>query len=494
MKKFALKATVAATALLAAGFASAGVFTGATGATYPAAPITALDVTNYAREALKADTAVTAADIAVVFNGFKLTAGVPYRVVLEVAGADFASSGNVITDAYGETPFVVGPPSSGTKVTCVPVTFSGQTASQLAFECTADADEKIGLSFATGALKLTNHTLHSGGKITIKAELQSREGFAIYDKVDATDYMAGVQAVTITAANDINTKANVKADDGPLFGFVDDSTAPADDATNAAAQFIVSNNVAALQAICPEVTATTFDMNNACGAYTPTAALKFTLKDSRSFAALEAGGLKATVGTSSGPAIGTFVPVGDTATLTVTPASSTTVPTPGPFAAAGSPTTVVVKYKASGTASLGSDRTIGFSGDINGGGQAFNSSNNSWWTWGNNGIILKFPAINQSDKTSNYVELLNTSSKDASLITAECFANKTNAVVGMKDKELVANQSLIVDLKYLCPGMDKVNSVVLTVAAPTGDVTATAISRHKTTGAVSYVNAATGNN
>ena len=496
MKKFALKATVAATALLAAGFASAGVFTAAT-ATYPSGAITALATTNYAREALKADTAVTAADIAVVFNGFKLTAGVPYRVVLEVAGADFASSGNVITDAYGETPFVVGPPSSGTKVTCVPVTFSGQTASQLAFECTADADEKIGLSFATGALKLTNHTLHSGGKITIKAELQSREGFAIYDKVDATDYMAGVQAVTITAANDTDTQTDVEAVGGPLFGFVTNGVTPTNDtSTVAAAQFTVSNNkpvavglVTPAAAVCPNAS-TTFDMNltTGCGAYAATNALKFTLKDSRSFAALKTNGLVATTtaGTTN-PSTFTFAPVGDTATLTVTPSATA-------FAAAGSATDVVMSYEASGDASLGSDRTIGFSGDINGGGQAFNSSNNSWWTWGNNGIILKFPAINQSAQTSNYVELLNTSSKNASLITAECFANKTNAVVGLKDKELVANQSLIVDLKYLCPGMDKVNSVVLTVAAPTGDVTATAISKHKTTGAVSYVNAARGNN
>ena len=483
MKKFALKTTVAATALLAAGFASAGAFTAAGTTFYPGA--TNLAVTNIAREALTSTTTVTAADVAVAFNSFEVTAGVPYRIVLEVAGADFASSGNVITKAYGENT-VIGTPDTGTAVTCVPVSFTGQTASQLAFECTADADDKIALSFATGALKLTNHTLHSGGNITIKAELQSREGFAIYDKVDATAYMAGVQAVTITAANDTDTKTDVAAVGGPLFGFVANGTAPTNDiAAIAAAKFTVNNNVAttpALQALCADASAT-FDMNNDCGAYTATNALKFTLKDSRSFAALEAGGLTA----AGNAAIGAFVPVGDTATLTVTPLSSA-------FAAAGNPTDVVVSYKASGDASLGSDRTIGFSGDINGGGQAFNSSNNSWWTWGNNGIILKFPAINQSAQTSNYVELLNTSSKDASLITAECFANKTNAVVGMKDKPLVANQSLIVDLKFLCPGMDKVNSVVLTVAAPTGDVTATAISKHKTTGAVSYVNAARGNN
>lgn len=486
MKKFALKATVAATALLAAGFASAGVFT-AHSATYAAPPtLTDLAVTNIAREALKdATTPVAAADIQVAFSKFKLTAGVPYRVVLEVTGAEFDKDNSAITNAYGETD----------AVTCVPVSFANQSASQLAFECTAVVSEKIGISFATDALKLKNQTLFNGGNIKIKAELQSREGFATYDDAAETLYMAGVQAVTITAENDTNTKTDVKAEGGPLFGFVKDTTGvPNDSETIAAAKFIVSNNKptgTTPQALCPDA-ATTFDMTTSattCGVYRRDNALKFTLKDSRSFAALKAGGLKAANDTNV--AIGSFVPTADTAVLTVTPLPITAS---GPFAIAGTATNVVVSYEASGDASLGSDRTIGFSGDINGGGQAFNSSNNSWWTWGNNGIILKFPAINQSDKTSNYVELLNTSSKDASLITAECFANKTNAVVGMKDKELVANQSLIVDLKFLCPGMDKVNSVVLTVAAPTGDVTATAISKHKTTGAVSYVNAATGNN
>ena len=486
MKKFALKTTVGAAALLVVGLSQAGTLSIAQ-TTYAGAiaPASALVVTNYAREALADGTAVNAPGVAVTFNAFKATIGTPYRVILEVANGSFGNNTGVIPDArFGA--------DAGTDANCVPVTFSGQDASkQLAWECTPTTtgvvtEDKFGISFAAGKLKVTADGLKNGGAATtIKASLQSREGFATYDTVAAKDYMKGVQAIDIVAANDTNTKTDVNHANGPLFGFVN---AGDDTATIAKARFVVSNNVpagSATPAVCPDA-ATPFDMNittATCGAYVSTNALQFKLTDSREFAALAPSGLTLTAGPSTVP----FVTNGDTATVSVTPVVAN-------FAGgAGNTTNVDVSYTATNTASLGAERLIGFAAKVDGQGQAFDFSNNQWWSWGNNGTILKFPAINQSAQTANYVELLNTSAKDASLISADCYTNKTNPVVGMTNKELKGNQSLKVDLKYLCPGVSKVNSVVLTVAAPKGDVTATAISKHKTTGAVSYVNAARGN-
>ena len=491
MKKFALKTTVGAAALLEVGLSQAGTLSIAQ-TTYAGAiaPASALVVTNYAREALDDSTAVSAPGVAVTFNAFKATIGTPYRVILEVANGSFGNNTGVVpNDTFGAV-------AGTTTANCVPVTFSGQDASkQLAWECTpitsaGTTEDNFGISFDAGTLKVTADGLKNGGAATtIKASLQSREGFATYDTVAAKDYMKGVQAIDIVAANDTNTKTDVNHANGPLFGFVADATVPADTTTIAQARFVVSNNVPALgatPAVCPDAT-TAFDMNittATCGAYVSTNALQFKLTDSREFAALAPSGLTLKAGPSTVP----FVTNGDTATVSVTPVVAN-------FAGgAGNTTNVDVSYTATNTASLGAERLIGFAAKVDGQGQAFDFSNNQWWSWGNNGTILKFPAINQSAQTANYVELLNTSSKDASLISADCYTNKTNPVVGMTNKELKGNQSLKVDLKYLCPGVSKVNSVVLTVAAPKGDVTATAISRHKTTGAVSYVNAATGNN
>lgn len=487
MKKFALKTTVGAAALLVVGLSQAGTLSTAqtayAGATNPA---NALAVTNYAREALADGTAVSAPGVAVTFDAFKATIGTPYRVILEVANGSFGNNTGVVPDdTFGA---VVGT----TTANCVPVTFSGQDASkQLAWECTpvttaGTTEDNFGISFDAGTLVVTADGLKNGGAATtIKASLQSREGFATYDTVAAKDYMKGVQAIDIVAAPDTNTKTDVNHANGPLFGFVN---AGDDTPTIAKATFVVSNNVpagSATAAVCPDA-ATTFDMNittATCGAYVSTNALQFKLTDSREFAALAPSGLTLTAGPSTVP----FVTNGDTATVSVTPVVAN-------FATVGSATNVVVSYTATNTASLGAERLIGFAAKVDGQGQAFDFSNNQWWSWGNNGTILKFPAINQSAQTANYVELLNTSSKDASLISADCYTNKTNPVVGMTNKELKGNQSLIVDLNYLCPGVSKVNSLVLTVAAPKGDVTATALSKHKATGAVSYVNAASGNN
>lgn len=486
MKKFALKTTVGAAALLVVGLSQAGTLSTAQ-TTYAGATnvANALAVTNYAREALADSTAVSAPGVAVTFDAFKATIGTPYRVILEVANGSFGNNTGVVPDdTFGNV--------GTTSANCVPVSFSGQDASkQLAWECTpvtsaGTTEDEFGISFDAGTLVVTADGLKNGGAATtIKASLQSREGFATYDTVAAKDYMKGVQAIDIVAANDTNTKTDVNHANGPLFGFVN---AGDDTATIAKATFVVSNNVPALgatPAVCPDA-ATPFDMNittATCGAYVSTNALQFKLTDSREFAALAPSGLTLK---ANGPSV-PFVTNGDTATVSVTPVVAN-------FAAAGTATNVDVSYTATHTASLGAERLIGFAAKVDGQGQAFDFSNNQWWSWGNNGTILKFPAINQSAQTANYVELLNTSSKDASLISADCYTNKTNPVVGMTNKELKGNQSLIVDLQYLCPGVSKVNSLVLTVAAPKGDVTATALSKHKTTGAVSYVNAATGNN
>lgn len=476
MKKFALKATVGAAAVLVAGFAQAGILS-AEQATYDDAAA-ALAVTNYAREALLPATAVQTPGVAVQFTGFEVTAGVPYRVVLEVANGEFTGAQPAPDDLLLDN----GTPA--TDISCVAVTFSGQTASQLAWECTSVADDKIGISFDPGTLNVKAANLASGGAaVTIKAELQSREGFAIYDKVAATEFMKGVQAIKVTADTDTgNTKADVNAAT-PLYKFVVGGAAPADTADAAVARFAVSNNNPAAgiaQAVCPDDVTTRFDMNANCGAYVPTGALKLKLTDTTmEYAALASLKAATSVGLDE-----TFTVAGANATLNITP-------TAGEFGAAGNDTDVDVTYTASGTASLGTERTIGLLADIDGGGQTFQASNNNWWVWGNNGTVLKFPALSYGKEDKAWVSVQNAGGNKATF-TTQCLSE--NGILEGLAGEVGAGKTAKFGSLALCKNdKSQTRSVIMTFAAPSGSINGTVVRVNNTTGAHTYVNASRGN-
>lgn len=469
MKKFALKTTVGAIAVLAAGLAQAGFLSANLVAyTIPTSP---LATTNYAREALAPATVVSTPGVAVQFNSFKVTAGVPYRVILEVNNADFDKAVPVNPDVeLFATP--------GTVVSCVPVTFAGQTDKQLAWECTADVSDNIGLSFNAGTLKVKNTSLVNGGAaVTIKAELQSREGFATYDSVSATSFMAGVQAVTITAPNDTGgTTTDVNYSTGPLNGFVANVGVPADTALAAAARFTVANNLSG--AVCADGS-TLFDMNLNCGAYVNTNALKLTLKDSRSFQALASA---SSLTAAALLPLGNFSIAADTATLNITPV-------PLAFLPFGNSTNVDVTYTASGTSSLGTERTIGFAGKLDGGGQSFDVGNNNWWVWGNNGSILKFPAISYKAGSPSWIQLVNNAGF-AVTYQGVCYQSDGTTKVAVPGST-AANSTKRVALTDICD--TKTQSIILTLATPQGNVNGSVIRKDGTTGAVSSINASAGN-
>lgn len=425
--------------------------------------------TVYAREALTSTTVVDVDALDVSFDTFEVTLGVPYRVLLTLTGSEFS----------GAQPAAVGVSADPfANVSCVPVTFTGQSASQFAWECTSDINAKIGVSFAQGDLKLTQHTLASGGTVRMAATLQSREGFANYDSIVSQEIANGQLAVVVIATSDSATNANVNDAAGPLFGFV-----PANDDIRgtAKASFTVANNV--VNAVCPDV-ATAFDMTASCGAYDHdiagvggvTGALRFTLTDSQNFAAAALNGVRAT--SKAGDEVGIFALNGSTGTLTV-------VPQANDFPL-GFTTTVDVSYEATLTSSLGPVRTIGFESSLNGGGQASGVDNKStWWNWSNNGTVLKFPSIRAaSGGTGTWIQLTNTNSVANATFTTTCFTTSTSAGVAGTSGVVPAGRANTYSAAALCP-QNGASAAILTFAMPEGNVLGVVRRLNGTTGQAS---------
>ncbi|MBS7243428.1 MAG: hypothetical protein KIG98_03660 [Comamonas sp.] len=109
-----------------------------------------------------------------------------------------------------------------------------------------------------------------------------------------------------------------------------------------------------------------------------------------------------------------------------------------------------------------------------------------------NGTTLKFPALSVGKGTNTWVQLVNTSSLNAPL-TATCYLNDGSNVAGAAGLEVAANSTLRQKLADVCPtNTSKVESAVLTLAVPEGSVNGT-VMRKSPDGVMSYANASAGN-
>lgn len=109
-----------------------------------------------------------------------------------------------------------------------------------------------------------------------------------------------------------------------------------------------------------------------------------------------------------------------------------------------------------------------------------------------NGTTLKFPALSSGKNTTTYLQLVNTGALNAPL-TTECFLNDGTTVAGLS-ATVPANTTYRNTLDKVCPtNTSKVQSAVLTLAVPSGNVNGTLMRKESTTGVMTYVNASAGN-
>ena len=109
-----------------------------------------------------------------------------------------------------------------------------------------------------------------------------------------------------------------------------------------------------------------------------------------------------------------------------------------------------------------------------------------------NGTVLKFPALSQGKGTTTFLQLVNTGALAAPMTTV-CYLNDGSNVAGLSTT-VAANTTYRNTLDKVCPtDTAKVQSAVLTLAVPSGNVNGTLMRKESTTGVMTYVNASAGN-
>lgn len=106
------------------------------------------------------------------------------------------------------------------------------------------------------------------------------------------------------------------------------------------------------------------------------------------------------------------------------------------------------------------------------------------------GTVLKFTAISYKAGSPSWIQLAN-SSTIAAPYTATCYTNAGN--VAGNPGSVAAGTTQRVELQQVCGSKTQAQSIVLTFAVPSGSVNGTVIRKDGTTGAVSSVNASAGN-
>jgi len=219
-------------------------------------------------------------------------------------------------------------------------------------------------------------------------------------------------ALTMVAAADMLTQANVNDASGPLFGFVPQATVPADTATAAAAQYLIRNNFDGTNTwMRPDgTTPWNAQVDLAAGGIATTV--------TGNFGQLAPGGFTVATGAGTAP-VATVV--GMNATFAVLPANIS--------GAAGTNTTVVTTFTTARTASMGTARTFGVSaiGNVTTGSAVVLAGNASWWTWSANASQLMTPYFTTNALFLSRFFLLNTGA-GAVTYSADCFSETGNAI------------------------------------------------------------------
>ena len=434
MKKFAIKAVAIAAGALAAGGALAGTVS-VTGGT-----------TNFAVEALTATTPVTTPNF-VYTMGVGRPIGNGFTIInTPSAGATFGTTA---------VPVCTVPSHTTLGTAAVSVTVKRASGGECAYDVqVATGAMLVGDTFTWAAQPYGTHPLATAGS-TISVSINLKDPGETSQVDNAGPVTAAIassgRALTLTAAADTATVADVNHTSGPLFGFLPPGGVPTDTATVARADFAIGNNSAPL---------TTFKMPNG------TTNWDFTLHGTSiavtvagTFQGMATSGFTATTGLGVAPTV-TATAAGTSATYTLLPTNIT---------AGQTNTTVTNSFASALTASLGTSRTFGVSAlaDVITGADSPLAGSASWWTWSANASQLMTPFFNHNPNYFTRFFFLNTGANPVSFST-QCFTEGGGAVTNGAGGTLAANATTRVPASSACtfPATAPRGAVIFTINAP----------------------------
>lgn len=342
--------------------------------------------------------------------------------------------------------------------------FSATVKRASASECAYEVDVTTGFVRGAGTIDLNftglvldSHTLAAAGNtagVTVGL-WDLGETARIDNSGDLTANTAtSGNALTMTAAQDTATIADVNHANGPLFGFLANGTVPADTASVAAANFVVRNNNDGTNTwMLPDgTTPWNFVVDGTSIAVTVTG----------DFAQLATNGFLAA--SAVGPAI--------TATATATTGTFSLVPTN--TGVAGTSTNVTVSFTSAQNASMGTARTFGVSavGDVITGANVSLAGSASWWVWGANASQLMTPYFTTYSAFLSRFFLLNTGTNTVSY-SADCFSETSNVITygAARTGTLSANGLTAVASGDICTFSGNTRgAIIFTINAPINTV------------------------
>lgn len=451
MKKFALKAAVAAIGTMVGAGAFAGSIT---------SPATDAAATKYAVEGLVNTTDVTSPAI-VYTMGVARTVAQDFTIIMTPsAGATF-TAGTCAASL----------PTLGAGAGAFTATIKRASTTECAYEVdvTTATDTTTTLAFA--APVFDSHTLATAGNTaSITLNLWDLGETARIDNSSALSRVVAVSgnALTLTATADTGTVADVNHANGPLFGFV---AANDDTAGIAKASFVVGNNSGAAPFKLPDgVTNWDFNLHGTSIAVT-VAGSNFT-------------GLAATTPVKL---IGTAPAV--TKTMTTTASTATSSILPADMVGGVGNYTYSVTMEAAGNTSLGTSRVFGVSGvgDVATGADVTLAGNGSWWTWSANAIQLISPYFSNDGSHVTRFVILNTGATAATYSTT-CYAETGNTMTaGAGASGSLVSGTNVITASDVCTfsGAPR-GSMVFTINAPAGNIKGTYNQYNTTSGATSF--------
>jgi hypothetical protein len=332
---------------------------------------------NFALEAITNTTAVTIPDIATVI-GVGRTDSQDFTVVVKPQTST--------TRFNGTCPLPTNAVTGGGAIT---VSLKRQSATECAYEVDVTTAFNAGNATLTFAnLVFSNHSLATEGNTeSINVGVWDLGETA---RIDNSDGLVNVvakswRAVTLTAAQDTGTSADVNFNSGnsPLFGFL---ASGADTSSVAEANFVVNVNAT-----------TTNAGGTAFNAHVDVTKITFTVTGD--YDGLNTNFSANSTATVNGTAITAVTVAGTGSTATATFNAAGTV-----FNATGN-TTVNVGLKTLATKSLGTSRTFGVSAvvdpSLTGVADQSLAGNSSWWVWGANAIELRSAFFNNDSTSGN---------------------------------------------------------------------------------------------
>jgi len=442
MKKFTIKAVALAVGVMCAGVAQAGTITG---------PANDGLATTYAVEGLINTTVLTGP--AVVYTmGVARTDAQDFTIILTpsagaVFTAGYCSAAVPVISAAGAAIASVKRASTTECAYEIDVTTATTTATLVTFAAPVFASHTLATAGNTVSVTLNLWDLGETARIDNNAPVSRRIAIS-------------GNALTLVAAADTATIANVNDAAGPLFGFLANATVPADTETAAAASFLIRNNNDGVNTwVLPNGVTPWNNVVNGTN-------IAVTVPGNFAQLAAAAGSFGAS--SSVGAALTNPVVVGGTATFSVPPANT---------GANGTSTTITTTFTTARTASMGTSRTFGVSavGDVQTGADVILPGNAGWWVWGANASQLMTPYFTTSALFMSRFFLLNTGSSSVTY-SADCYSETGNAITygAGRTGTLSANGLTQVNASAICTFAGNTRgAIIFTINAPINTVKGT---------------------